>query len=187
MAHIVIWEYTHPIRKRTWSIDSDGIHEHRCGRVFVSIHWDDLQRLSLSSARSTNGKRISLLIDRREAGEFFHHASREWRDRHPDRCSRNSQRLKRVAHWAAYFWLPLLTLGPCLAFYIMDWLLGWPDALSPQLQKINRLTIFGVLFSGAFIPWYWFRSRKVDEAVGPANRGLTIRPETNRTSAAGAL
>jgi len=58
---------------------------------------------------------------------------------------------------ALWIYFSAITL---IAFYITDWLLGWPDALSPQLQKMNRLTIFGLLFMGAFISWYWFKSRK---------------------------
>src|SRR5438093_724045 len=30
-------------------------------------------------------------VDRREGREFFHHASHEWGERHPERCSKSSQ------------------------------------------------------------------------------------------------
>jgi len=171
MTGHVTWQYTHPIWKRTWSIDAEGIHEQRSGRVFASIGWNDLDRLSRSSARSTTGKRVSLMLGPRVGREFYHHATREWQSRHPERCTRNSSRIRRTADWAAYFWLPLLTLGPGVAFYILDWLLGWPDALSPDLEKINRLTIFGALFMGGFVCWYWFRSRKFAEHASGVNGG----------------
>jgi len=156
----VIWQHTHPVWKRTWFVDDVGIHEHRSGRVFTSIGWDELDRLDRRSARSARSKRISLILDRQEGRNFFRHASQEWQKHHPARYSRNYRLNKRVVDWAAYFWLPLVTLGPCVGFYIMDWLLGWPDSLAPHRQKINRLSILGAVFMGPFISWYWYRSRQ---------------------------
>lgn len=181
IAGHVIWQYTHPIWKRTWSVDSDGIHEVRAGRAFASIGWEELDRLSRSRARSTTGKGISLMLDRGKGREFLRHATREWQTRHPERCTPNRERSKRAADWAAYFWFPMLTLGPCVAFYILDGLLGWPDILSPHLQKINRLTIFGVVFIGAFVCWYRCRTRKSAEPDAAADVSPPILSMTDST------
>lgn len=169
------WTHTNPIWKRTWYVDENGIHECRSGRIFASITWDELESLESGSASSNNGKHISLLIDRRDSRNFLRAASTEWRNRHPDRAAKNSRRIGRTADWSAYLGLPLFTLGPLLFFYILDWFLGWPEDLSPKRQSVNRMSIFGVIFIGAFICWYRFKTR----ARRCTNDGTTMMSDSS--------
>lgn len=159
------WQYTNPIWKTTWSVDSDGIHEQRSGRVVVSIGWNELEHMTSSCARSTTGKCVSLKLDRRERKRFLHHAFQQWQKRHPERCLRNRQRTKRSADLAAYVWLPVVTLGPFGVFYILNWMLGQPNSLSSELEKINRLFVLVGLSVGASLFAYRFWNRKFDEKL----------------------
>jgi hypothetical protein len=131
--------------------------------VVVSIDWDELEHLSSSCARSTTGKCVSLKIGRREREQFLHHASQQWQKRHPESCLRNRQRTKRSADLAAYVWLPLVTLGPFGVFYIVNWMLGQPNSLSSELEKINRLFVLVGLSVGASLFAYRFGNRKIDK------------------------
>lgn len=142
------------------TVDDDGIREHRRGRLFASIRWDELDSLSRDGARSERGARISLRLSPDQRREFEECASEIWRQRHPDRWQRNRERVMRAAYWAAYFWLPLLTIGPFIAFYILFWVLGSPENLRPELQKVHRLTVLGVAFVIGFLIWYGYRTRK---------------------------
>ena len=142
------------------TVDDDGIHEHRRGRPFASIRWDDLKSLGGEGARSERGVRISLRLSPGRRREFAECASQIWKQRHPERWERNRERVRRAAHWAAFFWFPLLTIGPCIACYILFWVLGWPESLRPELQKVHRLAALGVVSVVAFLIWYGYKTRK---------------------------
>ena len=183
----MICQYTQAFLKRTWSVDAVGIHLHRSGRLIASIAWDDLDRLSCSSARSVTGKGFGLpsASDRRAGREFYQHASREWQNRYPERWARNRRRNKRAGEWAVYLGLPLLALGPSIAFYILDWMLGWPQLLAPDLKALNRITVPGALFIGAYLCWFRFRTRRFVEPEVPANGSQSFSTDTDMTSSAG--
>jgi hypothetical protein len=170
----VAWTYTHPIWSRAWSVDAEGIREQRAGVAHKYIGWDELEELTSKYAKSGKGKRISLWLGRRASREFYAHASRLWGERHPERWSRNRRRLVRNGDRAVCLWLPLFVLGPCLAFYLLDWIMGWPDVLSPQREQAKRLSLFGVVSVGLIVCWWcWLRTRKPME---PIAQGQSARP-----------
>jgi len=161
--------FHHPSAKRLVIVDDDGIHEHREGCHVASIRWDELESLTRDRARSNLGTRISLyqpigqrslFVSRprnRELGECI---SQIWKRRHPDLWLRDRERLKRKAHWAAYFGIPLLIIGPSIAGYLLFVFLGWPESLRNEIEKLHRMTLVGVVFVGIFLLWYRYRTRK---------------------------
>jgi hypothetical protein len=152
--------FKHPFWKRIVTVDDDGVHEHRRGRPFASIRWEELDSLSRDGVRSDRGARISLRLSLDRRREFADYASQIWSQRHPERWQRNRERAKRAADWAAYFWLPLFTIGPCIFCYLLLWVLGWPESLQPHLQKIHRLTALGLVWIIGFWIWYGYTTRK---------------------------
>lgn len=153
--------FTHPLWKRVVTVDDDGIHEHRRGRPFLSIRWDEIEVLNRDCVRSERGARIGLRLTPQCRREFAECASAIWRQRYPDRWHRNLETGRRKIDRAVYFWLPLLTLGPCLVGYVFFWLMGWPESLRPEIQKIHHLTILGIICVVATLIWYRFRKRSV--------------------------
>ena len=158
-----------PLWKRFVTVDDDGIHEHRRGRLYASIRWDQLDSLSRDGARGHLGTRISLRLSPTRRREFEECASAIWRQRHPDRWQQNRERTKRAADWAAYFWFPLLTIGPCIASYILFGILGWPGSLHSELQKVHLLTALGVVCVIGFVIWYGYKTRKTAGPPAPVN------------------
>lgn len=149
--------FNDPFWKRLVTVDDEGIHEHRRGRPFAFIGWDDLDSLSSNGVCSGRGMRIAHIYKPRE---FIDFVSEAWRQRHPDRWQINRQRVKREADWAAFFWIPLFTLGPCLACYILSWSLGWPESMEKQHQKLHRMTAGSVIMIIGLWLWYVYRGRK---------------------------
>ena len=141
-------------------VDQEGIHERCRSGQAVSIRWHELDSLSSSGARSETGTRISLRLSPARRREFVNHASEIWKVLHPDRWQRNRERARRAANWAVYFWFPLLTLGPCIACYMFFWTLGWPESLLPEVQKLHRLTAFGLISVTGLVVWYGYKTRK---------------------------
>jgi hypothetical protein len=58
-----------------------------------------------------------------------------------------------------------VTLGPFGVFYILNWMLGQPNSLSSELEKINRLFVLVGLSVGASLFAYRFWNRKFDEKL----------------------
>jgi len=151
---------THPLYKREVIVDDNGITERRAGIQAIFIPWEQLERLGRSGARSDTGSRISLRLTPKRRTEFFRFASALWRQRQPERWQRNQERITRDANRAAYFWLPLFVLGPCVACDLLFWFLGWPERLREEFRRLHVLTGFGVVYIGVFWIWYAYRMRK---------------------------
>ena len=152
--------FSHPLWKREVTVDDDGISERRAGSLVVFVPWDQVERLGTGRVRSDSGATISLRLSPNCRREFFRYASDVWQQRHPGRWQHNQERIRRDANRAAYVWFPLFILGPCVACYLLFWLLGWPESLRQELQKLHRLTIMGVIFVAVFLIWYVYRTRK---------------------------
>ncbi|MGV3662378.1 MAG: hypothetical protein ACO1TE_19500 [Prosthecobacter sp.] len=152
--------FSHPLWKRLVTVDDEGIHEHRQGRLFASIRWEELVRLGREGVCSARGTRIALRLTPEQRREFVDSASEMWRQRHAERWQRNRARLRRSADWAAYFWFPLLLLGPWVAFQLWFRSLGSPDYLLPHLQKMNRISIAAAVLVLVIAAWHAWASRK---------------------------
>lgn len=147
--------FSHPFWKRRVTVDDKGIHEHRRDRLFASIRWDELDSLNRRGARSSRGTHISLRLTPECCRGFEECASEAWKERYPDRWQCHWECSIRKANRAAYFWFPLLILGPCVACYALFWATGWPESLQHEMQKVHRLAAVAVVLIAGF--WTWYR------------------------------
>lgn len=141
------------------TVDDEGIHEHRSGRHFASIRWEDLESLSRTAASSDRGTRITLRLAPGKQREFFEAASVIWRQQHPDRWHRDRERAGRAADLAVYFRIPILTLGPSLIGYLMFLITGWPESVEEDLQALHRITALAFAITAGLVIWYSHRKR----------------------------
>ncbi|MFN7139054.1 MAG: hypothetical protein ACK4UN_06930 [Limisphaerales bacterium] len=146
--------FRHPFRNRCISVDEQGIHEHRDGRLLSSILWDELESIGINGARSRN-KRISTALTTIKHREFQEYAFQIWRRRHPDRWREFRERSMRELSRNIYIKLPVIILVSSLLGYILLLLAGWPEELKPEVQKFNRIT--GVNVVGMALYWVGFR------------------------------
>jgi hypothetical protein len=163
-------------------VDDDGIAERRNGALALFIPWHQVERLGIGEVRSVTGAKILLRLSRDRCRDFYRCASAAWRDRFPERWHHNRQRSIRAGAWAAYFWLPLLTLGPCVAYYILFWLLGSPEHMREGLQKVHRLTLIGVICVVPLALWYAYRTRNAAEPSAPPNGGPATQVGTSKVT-----
>jgi hypothetical protein len=158
--HPMTQTFTHPWWKRQVVVDEGGISERRAGVLAVFIPWEQLERLGTNGVRSDSGSRIFLRLTPARRREFFRFASNVWQQRHPERWQRNQDRIRRNSDRAAYLWLPLFMFGPCVAGYLLLWLLNWPENLQKESRNLNRLTIIGGVFIAVFWIWYAYTMRR---------------------------
>lgn len=150
---LAIWSYSHPVLKRSWRLDPDGLHEIRDGRPYASIHWAELEQLSVLCARSETGVCILPRLSDRERRLFAAHAYREWHARFPERYQRDEDRRARGARWAIYAWMPLMLLLPCAAMLWLIWLRTETEGGHPAdvVEFVYRCALTLLLILGSFM------------------------------------
>ena len=164
----MIWNYKHPILNRRWTVDDDGIHEERGGRVYSTVGWNDLEKLRGNRVSGSSGKRISLLLGSRIRTDFILHAGAAWSERFPEKCAIDRLNCIREGDRAAYLWFPLLVFAPLTV--ITGLLFAFPEYGSGSFDKLPRMVALAVVVVGAWIAWYWNFRRKFAQQDARGNR-----------------
>lgn len=166
--------FSNTARGREVIVDDDGISLRRGVSLAAFIPWEQLERLDPTQVRSRMGVKISVPLERSVRREFYQYASEIWRCSFPERWQRDRKRTIRAGAWAIYFWLPLLMLGPCVAFYILFWVRGSPEHLREGLQKMNRIAALSLVCVVTLALWYAYKIRHAAPPGAALNRR---RPE----------
>ena len=144
--------------KRTWLVEQIGLHEHRCGRHFASISWKNLATADTETFRGFDGKKIRPRLSRDQHRTFFNLVCKEWSKEYPDRSAKDSARRTRLLNRIIYVWYPLVTLGPCVACYLLFWIFGGVVPFESERSKIDRIFFVSVILNVVvWLYWKFFR------------------------------
>jgi hypothetical protein len=158
--------------KKTVTVDDDGIYLRRVDSLITFVRWDEIKRID-GVVRCENGTKVRLPLTKQQYQKFFKCASEIWRQRNPEKWQRNRDRIARRTNWVIYFWYPMFFIVPFVFWHLWFFLRGSPNYFRPQMQKIDRVTMLGLIASVGLMIWLNLSRRR--EAKNEQNQSKITR------------